>query len=133
MIRRRLLDEKLGDCTFAAEARFRTWSFVSAADQHLYEGNTEQALRFLERADKALGLDDKLDVNHPEIAKDYGGDEELWKVRYRIRAAEEMIRKGETEKAQEAITGLDGFFFGHALARTGQCLAGLIDPSFGIA
>ena len=120
-------------CFFGVEARFRTWSFINAAGQHANEGNTEQAWRFLERADRALGLDDRLDVNHPKIAEDYGGDKELWDIRKKIRKAKDQLTARQLKDAEDIITRLDGFFFFHSLRRTIQCVLGLIDPEFGIA
>lgn len=132
-LRGRIVEASVDRCWMAAEARFRTWSFISAAQQLAAEGNSEQAWRFMERADRALGLDDSLEVNHPVIAQDYGGDQGLWDVRRRIRVAKDQLKAGQLEEAQAAITRLDSFFFFHAFRRSIECISHLIDPDFGVA
>ena len=127
------VEEAMDRCALSMEPRFRTWSYISAAGQLVHEGNSEGAWRFLHRADKALGLNNSLEVNHPKIAEDYGGDEELWKIRRKIRKAKDQLKRGEMEGAEETITSLDGFFFFHSVRRSVECILGLIEPEFGVA
>ena len=113
--------------------RLNTWAFahmvVYMLSPRYPRGNwgdapekLEWAKRFLYRIDQLLASGRNLSKNDTLIAKDIGGEEQLWKIRNAVRDAQKLIDEGDLREAKKKALLVSSILFSNAVGKYTDCV-----------